>query len=81
MIRTEETIKKIKEAINYLDSQGCGVSNVWYVEDVLACNKYLTRYQAKKALDNALSNERVLDAISLAIVEEIEYINYPKITL
>ena len=30
-----EAIKKEKEAINYLESQGYGVSNVWYVEDVL----------------------------------------------
>jgi len=81
MIRTEETIRKTKEAINYLDSQGYGVSNVWYVEDVLASDESLTTSQAKKVLDNALSSETVLDAISLAIVEEIEYINYPKITL
>ena len=81
MIKTEETIRKTKEAINYLDSQGYGVSNVWYVEDVLTCDESLTRNEAKKVLDNALSKESVLDAINLAIVEEIEYINYPKITL
>ena len=81
MIRTEEKIRKTKEAIIYLDSQGYGVSNGWHVEDVLTCDESLTRNQAKKVLDNALSRESVLDAISLAIVEEIEYINYPKITL
>jgi len=77
-MRESEAIKKEKEAINYLDSQGYGVSNVWYVEDVLTCDESLTRYQAKKVLDNALSSESVIDAISLAIVEEVELMNYNK---
>ncbi len=77
-MRELEAIKKEKEAINYLDSQGYGVSNVWYVEDVLTCDETLTRHQAKKVLDNALSSESVIDAISLAIVEEVELMNYNK---
>ena len=78
MIRTEETIRKTKEAINYLDSQGYGVSNLWHVDDVRSFDNSVTTEDAKTILKNALSNEPVLDDISLLIIEEVELMNYNK---
>ena len=78
MIRTEETIRKTKEAINYLDSQGYGVSNLWHIDDVRSFDNSVTTEDAKTILKNALSNEPVLDDISLLIIEEVELMNYNK---
>ncbi len=76
-----EAIKKEKEAINYLESRGYGVSNLWHIDDVRSFDNSVTIEDAKTILKNALSNEPVSGDIFLLIREEIEYINYPKITL
>jgi hypothetical protein len=73
-----EAIKKEKEAINYLESRGYGVSNLWHVDDVRSFDNSVTTEDAKTILKNALSNEPVLDDISLLIIEEVELMNYNK---
>ncbi len=73
-----EAIKKEKEAINYLESRGYGVSNLWHVDDVRSFDNSVTTEDAKTILKNALSNEPVLDDIALLIIEEVELMNYNK---
>lgn len=73
-----EAIKKEKEAIKYLESRGYGVSNLWHIDDVRSFDKSVTKEDAKTILKNALSNEPVLDDISLLIIEEVELMNYNK---
>ncbi len=73
-----EAIKKEREAINYLESRGYGVSNLWHVDDVRSFDNSVTTEDAKTILKNALSNEPVLDDISLLIIEEVELMNYNK---
>ena len=73
-----EAIKKEKEAIDYLESRGYGVSNLWHIDDVRSFDKSVTTEDAKMILKNALSNEPVLDDIALLIIEEVELMNYNK---
>ena len=73
-----EAIKKEKEAIDYLESRGYGVSNLWHIDDVRSFDKSVTTEDVKMILKNALSNEPILDDISLLIIEEVELINHNK---
>jgi len=73
-----QAIKKEKEAINYLESRGYGVSNLWHIEDITSFDSRVTIEDAKKLLENTLSSKRITDEISLAIIEEVELMNYNK---
>ena len=73
-----EAIKKEKEAIDYLESRGYGVSNLWHIDDVMSFDNSITTEDAKMILKYALSNEPILNDIALLIIEEVELINYNK---